>query len=75
MYMFEVFQRRYYQILYIVSILPAISAIYLGENLATRTLVKMFFNSKQKHTNDLVRKEQKVDFKKGQRKKEKLFLS
>ena len=41
-----------------------------GKKLATRTVVNKYFNNKQKHTNDLVRKEQIVDFKKRQRKKE-----
>ena len=38
--------------------------------LAARTVVNIFFNNEQKHTNELVRKEQIVEFKKRQRKKE-----
>ena len=37
------------------------------EKLAVRTVVNKYFNNEQKHTNDLVRKEQRVDFKKRQR--------
>ena len=40
-----------------------------GEKLATRAVVNKYFNSEQSITNDFVRKEQKVDFKKRQRKK------
>ena len=42
----------------------------LSEKLAARIVVNMFFHKKQKHTNQSVRQEQVVDFKKGQRKKE-----
>ena len=40
------------------------------EKPAARIVVNRYFNNEQKHTNDLVRKEQIVDFKKRQRKKE-----
>ena len=33
-----------------------------GEKLTARTVVSIFFNNEQKHTNDSVRKEQMVDF-------------
>ena len=42
----------------------------MGEKLAARTEVNNYFNNEQKHTNDSVRKEQTVDFKRRQRKKE-----
>ena len=42
----------------------------MGEKLATRIVVNKLLNSKQKYTNDSVRKEQIIDFKKRQRKKE-----
>ena len=73
--MFEKFQREYYQILDIVPILLVISTINWGKKLASRTLVNIFLNNKQKHTNDLTRMEQIDDFDKGQRKKDYLFLS
>ena len=41
----------------------------MGEKLAARTVANIYFNNEQKHTNDSVRKEQIVDFKKRQRKK------
>ena len=41
-----------------------------GETLAVRTVVNIFFNDEQKHTNNSVRKEQIIDCKKKQRKKE-----
>ena len=40
------------------------------EKLTARTAVNIFFNNEQKHRNGSVRKEQIVDFKKRQRKKE-----
>ena len=39
-----------------------------SEKLSARTGVNNFFNNQEKHTNDLVRKEQIVDLKKRQRK-------
>ena len=39
-----------------------------AEKLAARTVVNKYFTNEQKHTNDSVRKEQIVDFKKRQRK-------
>ena len=39
----------------------------MGAKLATRTLGNIFFYNKQKHANELVRKEQIVDFKKRQK--------
>ena len=41
-----------------------------GEKPATSTVVRKYFSNEQKHTNDSVRKEQIVDFKKRQRRKE-----
>ena len=41
-----------------------------GEKLAARTVINTCFNNEQKNTNDPVRKEQIVDLKKRQRKKE-----
>ena len=38
-----------------------------GEKIASRTVVNIFFNNEQKHANDLVVKEQIVEFKKGQK--------
>ena len=40
------------------------------EKLAARTVVNKFCNNEQKHADDSVTKEQIVDFKKRQRKKE-----
>ena len=59
---------------------PGYSAIFTydlhkqwNEKLATRTVVNIFFNNEQKHTNDSVRKEQIVDFK--ETKKEVVIIS
>ena len=41
-----------------------------GEKLAARTVINVSFNNGQKYTNESVRKEQTVDFKKRQGKKE-----
>ena len=61
------FQRGYYKILDLVPILLVIFKEW-GEKLAVRTLVNIFFNNEQKHTNDSVKKEQVVDFKKRENK-------
>ena len=41
-----------------------------GEKIAARTVVNRYFNNEQRHTTNSVRKEQLVNFKKIQRKKE-----
>ena len=41
------------------------------EKLAARTVVNKYFNNEQKHTNDSVKKEKIVDFKKRQRQRKK----
>ena len=64
---FQVFQRGYYKILDLVPILLVIFKEW-DEKLAVRTLVNIFFNNEQKHTNDSVKKEQVVDFKKRENK-------
>ena len=50
-----------------MDIVPILLEIFTKngvKKLATRTLVNIFFNNEQKHTNESVRKEQIVDFKK-----------
>ena len=42
-----------------------------AEKLAARTVVNKYFNNEQKHTNDSVKKEKIVDFKKRQRQRKK----
>ena len=64
--MLEVFQRGYYQIINFKGDLQK----EWGEKLAARTVVNISFNNEQKHTNNSVRKEHIVHFKKRQRKKE-----
>ena len=61
------FQRGYYKILDLVPILLVIFKEW-DAKLAVRTLVNIFFNNEQKHTNDSVKKEQVVDFKKRENK-------